>query len=112
MPSQGTAAARAADTFAHQAEAYIGRSLEPLSEARKAICALVFFASDLVALSLGLQFVIVTQAAVFPRFGLRTSPITFGLRHYSGLGWALLVIPLFYAVEGLYTQRRTMWKEI
>jgi len=28
------------------------------------------------------------------------------------LGWILLLIPLFYAVEGLYTQRRTMWKEI
>lgn len=112
MSSQGTAAARAADTSVHQTGVYVGRSSERLSEARKALCALILFGSDLVALSLGLHFIVVTQAALFPRFGFRTSSITFGLRHYSGLGWALLVIPLFYGVEGLYTQRRTMWKEI
>src|SRR5216117_2173444 len=101
MSSPGTAAARAADTSVHPAEADVGRKVEPFAMARKGICALALFGSDLLALSLGLQSVIVTQATVFPRFGLNGSPITFGLSHYSWLGWTLPLIPLFYAAEGL-----------
>jgi undecaprenyl-phosphate galactose phosphotransferase len=80
--------------------------------ARKSICVLALFGSDLVTLSLALQFAIVTRLYLLPRFGFITPPIIFNFRHYIALGWILLLIPLFYAVEGLYTQRRTMWKEI
>jgi undecaprenyl-phosphate galactose phosphotransferase len=68
--------------------------------------------SDLFTLALALQFAIVTHDYLLPRFGLIAPPFTFNFGHYVAMGWILLLIPLFYAVEGLYTQRRTMWREV
>jgi Undecaprenyl-phosphate galactose phosphotransferase WbaP len=112
MSAHGTAVARSVDTSLGQPEARIRRKAEPFAMARKSISALALFVSDLVTISLSLQFAILTRYYLLPRFWLITSPIIFNFRHYIMLGWILLLFPLFYAVEGLYTQRRTMWKEV
>jgi undecaprenyl-phosphate galactose phosphotransferase len=108
----GTAVRRAPDASLPTIEIDTGPKSERLRWARKPICALALLGSDLLTVSLALQFAIVTRIYLLPRLGLITSPITFNFRYYITLGWILLLIPLFYALQGLYTQRRTMWKEV
>ena len=112
MSLQGTAVARAAQASLRPIEADIRRRAEPFALARKSICALALLGSDVVTLSVALQFAILMRIHVLPRFGLITPPLAFNLTHYISLTWTLLLIPLFYGMEGLYTQRRTKWKEI
>lgn len=112
MSVQGTAATPAADTSVWSAAVDMKRKAEPFAMARKSVCVLALFGSDLVTLSVALQFAIATRSFLSPHFGFITSSTTFNFRHYIMQGWILMLIPLFYAVEGLYTQRRTKWKEI
>jgi Undecaprenyl-phosphate galactose phosphotransferase WbaP len=78
--------------------------------ANKPICALVVLLSDVFMLAVALHLAVWIRSAVLPYSGLASQNV-FGFQHYMTIGWTLMLIPVFFAVEGLYTQRRTMWKE-
>lgn len=80
---------------------------------RQMICAFALVLTDLFAIALSLELAILTRKYLLPHVdsSLQTPPFSF--THYLSLGWWLWLVPLlFFAVEGLYTRRRSLWNEI
>src|SRR5258708_12930491 len=49
---------------------------------------------------------------LLPHFGTALQASTFPFVHYLFLGWLWIVPLLVFALEGLYTRRRSLWNEI
>jgi undecaprenyl-phosphate galactose phosphotransferase len=92
-----------------------GEATVPKSSASSLVhkvgCVLVLLASDLVAIALSLQLAILFRAYLLPHLHHNTPQATFSLGHYVRVGWIWLLLLVFFAAEGLYTQRRTFWNE-
>jgi Undecaprenyl-phosphate galactose phosphotransferase WbaP len=79
---------------------------------RNSICVFVLMASDLLAIALSLRLATFLRAEWLPRVDTSVPPLAFTFRHYLGFSWMWLLLIVLLAVEGLYTQRRTLWNEI
>jgi Undecaprenyl-phosphate galactose phosphotransferase WbaP len=79
---------------------------------QRAVCVLSLFVSDLLAIAISLRLATFVRAAYLPLVDARISPYTLSFRHYLEFAWVWLPVVVFLAIEGLYTQRRTLWNEI
>jgi Undecaprenyl-phosphate galactose phosphotransferase WbaP len=79
---------------------------------RNSICVFVLIVSDVLAITLSLRLATFLRAEWLPRVNTNVPPLAFTFRHYLGFSWMWLLLIVLLAVEGLYTQRRTLWNEI
>jgi Undecaprenyl-phosphate galactose phosphotransferase WbaP len=79
---------------------------------RQSICVLSLMLSDALAIGLSLRLAIFFRAEWLPKLHTGVQTTAFPFRHYLGLYWLGLLFIFLLAVEGLYTQRRTIWNEI
>jgi Undecaprenyl-phosphate galactose phosphotransferase WbaP len=84
----------------------------PFSYHRQILCALCLVVADLVAIVVSLRSAIFLRGYWVPLVDAHVSPLHLPLKHYLGFGWLWLLLVVFLGVEGLYTQRRTLWNEI
>ncbi len=87
---------------------------EPRSRvlSRQLLCVCVLVLTDLCAIAISLDLAILTRKHLLPHFDNHLQPSTFPFVHYLFLGWLWLVPLLVFAVEGLYTRRRSLWNEV
>ncbi len=78
---------------------------------RQALCALCLVLADALAILASLRAAIFLRAYWLPLVDAHVPPLKLSLRHYLSFGWLWLLLVLFLGVEGLYTQRRTLWNE-
>lgn len=75
-------------------------------------CVAILLFSDVMAIAASLELAIIQRDRVIPyAFHHITAP-TLPFQHYVAFGWFWLLEITFLAVEGLYTQRRSLWNEI
>src|SRR6266851_5748790 len=79
---------------------------------RQVICVLVFVLTDLSAIAISLELAILTRQYFVPHVDTYLQPSTFSFVHYLPFTWLWLVPLIFFAVEGLYTRRRSQWNEV
>ena len=79
---------------------------------RQLFCAFCLMVADALAILVSLRAAIFLRAYWVPLVDTHLSPLKLPLRHYLGFGWLWLLLVLFLGIEGLYTQRRTLWNEI
>jgi len=79
---------------------------------RQIVCALCLVLADALSILISLRSAIFLRAYWIPLLDAHVSPLRLPLRHYLDFGWLWLLLVLFLGVEGLYTQRRTLWNEI
>ena len=79
---------------------------------KNSICVFVLMASDVLAIALSLRIATFLRTEWLPRVNTSVSSLAFTFRHYLGFSWMWLLLIVLLAVEGLYTQRRTLWNEI
>jgi Undecaprenyl-phosphate galactose phosphotransferase WbaP len=79
---------------------------------RQLFCAFCLVLADATAILVSLRLAIFLRASVVPLVSVRLAPLKLPFRHYLDFGWLWLFVLLFLGVEGLYTQRRTLWNEI
>jgi Undecaprenyl-phosphate galactose phosphotransferase WbaP len=79
---------------------------------RNLICVFVLMVSDVLAIALSLRLATFLRAEWLPRVDTSVPAVAFTFRHYLGFSWMWLLLIVLLAVEGLYTQRRTLWNEI
>jgi Undecaprenyl-phosphate galactose phosphotransferase WbaP len=80
---------------------------------RQAACALILVLTDTAAIAISIKVAILFRIYLLPRLDshLALPPVSFS--NYTVVsGWMWLVLLLFLGVEGLYTQRRSLWNEI
>src|SRR5262249_6911593 len=70
------------------------------------------FLGDVLAIGVSLKLAVFVRAAYLPLVDSRLSPATLPFRHYLEFAWVWLPLVVFLGIEGLYTQRRTVWNEI
>ena len=78
---------------------------------RQLICVFVLVLADLGAMAISLDLAILTRKHLLPHFDTDLRPSTFPFFHYLFLGWLWVVPLLVFALEGLYTRRRSLWNE-
>ena len=76
---------------------------------RQLICAICLLAADALAILISLRLAIFLRASWIPRVDTNLSPLKLPLSHYLDFGWLWVLLMVFLGVEGLYTQRRTLW---
>ncbi len=81
------------------------------SSLRKVTCVLMLVASDVIGIALALQLAILVRAYLLPHLQHKRPQFAFTFGHYVHLGWIWLLLLVFFAAEGLYTHRRTLWNE-
>jgi Undecaprenyl-phosphate galactose phosphotransferase WbaP len=79
---------------------------------RQSLCVFSLVATDVLAIALSLRLAIFLRAELVPRVDSAVPQAIFSFRHYLGFSWLWLLLVVLLAVEGLYTQRRTLWNEI
>ena len=87
-------------------------SRRPNIYSRQVLCACCLILTDLLAILVSLRSAIFLRAHVVPLVNSHVPPLRLPLSHYLEFAWLWLLLVLFLAVEGLYTQRRTVWNEI
>lgn len=78
----------------------------------KIACALILVLTDLSTIAVSLKLAIFLRIYLMPQVDSNFEPLVFPFRYYLGFEWLWLLPLLFLAVEGLYTQRRSLWTEI
>ena len=76
------------------------------------ICVTVLVLTDLCAIAISLDLAIFMRKHLLPHFDTNLPVSTFPFAHYLFLGWLWVVPLLVFAVEGLYTRRRSLWNEV
>lgn len=84
----------------------------PFAHHRQVLCAFCLVLADVLAILISLRSAIFLRAHIVPLVDTHVSPLRLPLRHYLDFGWLWLLLVVFLGVEGLYTQRRTLWNEI
>jgi Undecaprenyl-phosphate galactose phosphotransferase WbaP len=79
---------------------------------RQVLCAFCLVVADALAILLSLKLAVFLRASWIPLVDSHVSPLRLPLRHYLSFGWLWLLLVLFLGLQGLYTQRRTLWNEI
>src|SRR5215831_7321238 len=82
--------------------------------AQQLACVAILVLADLAVIAASLQIAILLRSHLLPHIvgGPSFQNAPFPFRHYIDLGWLWSLMIVFLAVEGLYTQRRTLWNEI
>src|SRR5919201_786815 len=76
-------------------------------------CAILLVVTDVVAIGLSLTIAVCSRLYVLPTLSSHFSlPVSSLWNHATAFGWMWLVLLVFFCVEGLYTQRRSMWNEV
>src|SRR5439155_16707790 len=76
-------------------------------------CAILLILTDMAAIALSLAIAIVSRIYLLPTLDSDLSLPAFSFwNHATAFGWMWLVLLVFFCVEGLYTQRRSMWNEV
>jgi undecaprenyl-phosphate galactose phosphotransferase len=76
-------------------------------------CAILLILTDMMAIALSLAIAIVSRIYLLPTLDSDLSLPAFSFwNHATAFGWMWLVLLVFFCVEGLYTQRRSMWNEV
>ena len=78
----------------------------------QSICVFALLVTDLLTIALSLRLAIFMRAELLPRFDSNVQSLVFSFRHYLEFSWIWLLLVVLLAIEGLYTQRRTLWNEI
>jgi Undecaprenyl-phosphate galactose phosphotransferase WbaP len=78
----------------------------------QAICVSALIATDVLAIALSLRLAIAIRSELLPRVDTAVQTTAYTFRHYLGFSWLWLLLIVLLAMEGLYTQRRTLWNEI
>jgi len=84
----------------------------PSTYYRQVCCVCCLILADVLAILVSLILAIFLRAHLVPLVDTNVSPLSLPLRHYLDFGWLWLLLVVFLGVEGLYTQRRTLWNEI
>ena len=84
----------------------------PSTYYRQVLCAFCLILADVLAILISLELAIFVRAQLVPLVATHVSPLRLPLKHYLDYGWVWLLLVVFLGVEGLYTQRRTLWNEI
>jgi undecaprenyl-phosphate galactose phosphotransferase len=79
---------------------------------RQVTCALIFATTDVATIAISVLIAFLLRVYAVPHFDARALPVVFSLREYFFFCSVWLVLIIFLLVEGLYTQRRTLWNEI
>ena len=74
--------------------------------------ALVLVLADVSTIAISVLAAFLVRVHAVPRINAHAAPVVFSLRPYCFFGSIWLVLVVFLGVEGLYTQRRTLWNEI
>lgn len=107
-----------ATATASQRKPFEGKSVverEPWSarlRVRKTVCVVILVLTDLFTIAVSLQLAIFLRVYLMPHVDSNLEPLVFPFRYYLAFGWLWLLPLLFLAVEGLYTQRRSLWAEV
>jgi Undecaprenyl-phosphate galactose phosphotransferase WbaP len=88
------------------------QELSTLYRCRRFVCALVLVLTDLSTIAVSLSLAIFLRNHLMPRVSSNFHLGAFPFRHYLVFGWLWLLPLIFLGVEGLYTQRRSLWTEI
>ncbi len=78
---------------------------------RQVVCATCLILADALTILLSLRMAIFLRASWIPLVDNHVSALKLPLKHYLSFGWLWLLLVLFLAIQGLYTQRRTLWNE-
>ncbi len=78
----------------------------------QSICVATLLVADVLAIALSLRLAIFLRTELLPRMDASVASLAFSFRHYLVFSWLWLLLVVLLAVEGLYTQRRTLWNEI
>jgi Undecaprenyl-phosphate galactose phosphotransferase WbaP len=79
---------------------------------RNAICVCTLMLTDVLAIAVSLRLAVFLRIELVPRVHAGVLPLVYPFRHYLGFTWLWLLLIVLLAMEGLYTQRRTLWNEI
>ena len=79
---------------------------------RQVLCVFCLTLADVLAILISLELAIFVRAHLVPLVDTHVSSLSLPLKHYLDFGWMWLLLVVFLGVEGLYTQRRTLWNEI
>lgn len=76
-------------------------------------CAALLVLADTLAITLSFSLAMVLRFQLLPELTSDEQPLeTAFWHHLPFLGWMCVVLVFFLAVEGLYTQRRSLWNEV
>src|SRR5713226_7296340 len=106
-----TAAEAAVDQTSRLTDEAAVQTTSAFSLARKVTCVLVLLVSDVIGIALALQLAILVRAYLLPHVHHNIPQAAYMFSHYVRLGWIWLLLIVFFAAEGLYTHRRTLWNE-
>jgi Undecaprenyl-phosphate galactose phosphotransferase WbaP len=76
------------------------------------VCVAILLASDVVAIALSLELAILERDHAIPNSFDHISSRALPFQHYLTFGWFWILQVAFLAIEGLYTQRRSLWNEV
>src|ERR1700738_2499166 len=79
---------------------------------RQLVCAFILVLTDLSAIAVSLSLAIFLRNHLMPHVSSNFHLGAFPFGHYLAFAWMWLLPLTFLAVEGLYTQRRSLWTEI
>jgi len=79
---------------------------------RQLACVLILVLTDLSTIAVSLNLAIFLRNRLVPHVSSNFQAGAFPFQYYLAFGWLWLLPLLFLAVEGLYTQRRSLWTEI
>jgi len=111
MATPSTAAKPARETFSQVESSTVKRGHRVLA-VRRLACLFLLFLADISMIALALELAILFRVAWLPHLSTQTPHEAFSFSHYVSLGWIWLLFLVFYPVEGLYTQRRSLWNEV
>jgi Undecaprenyl-phosphate galactose phosphotransferase WbaP len=89
-----------------------GDSPRPQFRFRELACIFILVLTDGLAIAGSLEAAIFMRTHVIPHLNGSVPHWTFPFRHNAAIGGLWLVLVTFLAVDGLYTQRRSLWNEI
>lgn len=85
----------------------------PILWSRQVACALLLVLTDVAAIGISLKTAIFLRIHLSPQLDSHIPHHAFSFWRYTVVfGWMWLVLVALLAVEGLYTQRRSLWNEI
>jgi Undecaprenyl-phosphate galactose phosphotransferase WbaP len=86
----------------------------PRPRLRELTCIFILVLTDGLAIAGSLEVAILMRTHLMPHLNSPAPLLTISLsfRHYTAIGGLWLLLVVFLSVEGLYTQRRSLWNEI
>ncbi len=78
----------------------------------QAICVSALLLTDILAIGLSLRIAVAIRSELLPRVNSAMPNNAYNFHHYLEFSWLWSLLIVLLAMEGLYTQRRTLWNEI